>query len=100
MSRPGGVAGDPVRAFVERASSTWTGDQGSHRIRKTSEGPRLRCQDPARGHPDPKEGPEGPDGEESLLDVSLQPAMRTADPACVRSASYSGAPTSGPRTVR
>ena len=55
------------------ASSTWTrksrhrargrGDQGSHGRQErhlcSRERPRLRCQRAARGHPDPKEGPEG-----------------------------------------
>ena len=98
MSGSGEVTGDQLRAFVERIEhvdeeiKALTEDK---RDLYRGKGSGLRCQDPARGHPDPKEGPEGPDEEESLLDVHLQPAMRTADPACVRSTSYSGAPTSG-----
>ena len=34
MSRPGGVAGDQLRAFVERASSTWTGRSRLSRNKK------------------------------------------------------------------
>ena len=34
MSGPGGVAGDQLRAFVERASSTWTGRSRLSRNKK------------------------------------------------------------------
>ena len=63
MSGPGGVAGDQLRAFVERIEhvdeeiKALTEDKKD--IYAEAKGQGFDGQDPARGHPDPKEGPEG-----------------------------------------